>query len=123
MTGSNQHATTMIRGKTNRARGGFIATRIAKKMNLLGKNVKQRLDGNDDALEHSASHDRGLGLSIEPLCARLERAAGRFRRGSGPMPDAFGTGKKETGDASSLLQRLACGRVSGGEERRGRGAA
>jgi hypothetical protein len=24
MTGSNQHATTMIRGKTNRARGGFI---------------------------------------------------------------------------------------------------
>ena len=39
------------------------------------------------------------------------------------MPDAFGTGKKETGDASSLLQRLARGRVSGGEERRGRSEA
>ena len=39
------------------------------------------------------------------------------------MPDAFGTGKKENGDASSLLQRLARGRVSGGEERRGRGEA
>jgi len=44
-------------------------------MNLLGNNVKQRLDGNDDALEHSAPHERGLGLSIEPLRARLERAA------------------------------------------------
>ena len=39
------------------------------------------------------------------------------------MPDAFGTGETETGDASSLLQRLACGRVSGGEERCDRGAA
>ena len=39
------------------------------------------------------------------------------------MPDAFRAGETETGDASSLLQRFARGRVSGGEERRGRSEA
>jgi len=39
------------------------------------------------------------------------------------VPNAFRAGKTEIGDTCSLLQRLACGRVSGGEERCDRGTA
>jgi hypothetical protein len=75
MIGSIQHATTIVGGKTNGARGGFTESTITKKVDGLEKNVKRRLNGNDFALEHGTPDDRGVDLSLEPLRSRRERAA------------------------------------------------